>query len=95
MTGNAPAGQILFYTGFEGLHFGGVTVSAVMSEGYRTGELVIRGLSREHLQSFADWALTLPPDQYARVEQAARAAEEWLLTHDALGYEVETPGRKP
>lgn len=90
-----PPSQILFYTGYEGLHFEGVTVNEVMSDGYRTGELILRGLSREHLQAFADWALTLPPDQYARVEYAARAAERWLLTHDRLGYDIEPTGRRP
>lgn len=73
------ATQILFYTGIPGRNHGGVTVNEELEEGYRTGELSIRGLTREHLQQFADWALTLPADQYAKVEQAARAAERYLI----------------
>lgn len=79
--------QILFYTGLKGKRFEGVTVERHMSEGYPTGELSIRGLTREHLQSFADWALTLPADQYAPVESAARATERYLMETDSTGMQ--------
>jgi hypothetical protein len=92
---NAPPTSILFYTGIPGAHFGGVTVNEVISEGYRTGELVMRGLTREHMQAFADWALTLPPEQYTAIEQCARSAERYLLTTDGLGYRIERTGRRP
>lgn len=92
---NTPPTNILFYTGIAGAHFGGVTMNEVMSEGYRTGELVLRGLTREHVQAFADWALTLPPEQYAGIEQCARSAERYLMTTDRIGYPVERTGRKP
>lgn len=80
---------ILTYTGIKGSHYGEVTINRMMSEGYPTGEFVIRGLSREHLQAFADWAITLPPEIYAGVEQTHRNIERYLLDYDETGQRRE------
>lgn len=75
----APRSSIEFYTGVAGERFEGVTLERVIDEGYATGELIVRGLTLEHLQKFADWCLTLPAEDYARFEAAARGAERYLV----------------
>lgn len=78
--------SILTYTGIKGSHYGGVTINTVRSEGYPTGEFVIRGLSREHLQAFADWAITLPAEMYdGPIGETHRQIERYLMEYDATG----------
>lgn len=78
--------RILTYTGIKGSHFGEVTINLMTSEGYATGEYVIRGLSREHLEFFADWAITLPAEQYdGPIGQTHRQIERYLLDYDRTG----------
>lgn len=77
---------ILTYTGIKGSHYGEVTINYMLSEGYPTGEFVIRGLSRKHLQAFADWAITLPAEIYdGPIGQTHRQIERYLLEYDATG----------
>lgn len=68
-------------TGWEYGYWGKTpTLYQEMSEGYPTGEFVLRHMTHEHLRWMADWMITLPEDQYRPLAHIHQALERMLLS---------------